>query len=55
MDSAFHHRVTTFVLMGSFVVATMLVTNYVIRTWSYKHSQDEGILGKVATGYLYNS
>jgi len=55
MDTVFHHRVTSFVLMGSFVVATMLLTNYVARTWSYKHSQDEGIVGKFATGYLYNS
>lgn len=55
MDQVFHHRFTSFVLMGSFVVATMLVTGYVVRTWSYKHSSDDGILGSIANGYLSNA
>lgn len=52
MDQVFHHRFTTFVLMGSFVVATMIVYGYVVRTWAYDHSNDQGTLGDIATGIL---
>jgi len=52
MESVFHHRVTSFVLMASFVVGTMIVWGYVGRTWAYKHSNDAGVLGDVASGIL---
>lgn len=52
MDGVFHHRATSFILMGSFVVATMIVWGYVGRTWSYAHSNDQGTLGEIARGIL---
>lgn len=52
MDEVFHSRFTSFVLLGTFVVTTMIVFGYVGRTWSYKHSQDDGAFGNVARGIL---
>lgn len=52
MDAVFHHRATSFILMGSFVVATMIVYGYVARTWAFSHTQDDGVLGDIATGIL---
>lgn len=52
MNDVFHSRFTSFVLLGTFVVSTMVVFGYVGRTWSYKHSQDAGTVGSIARGIL---
>jgi len=52
MDEVFHSRFTSFVLLGTFVVGTMIVYGYIARTWSYKHSQDDGTMGDIARGIL---
>jgi hypothetical protein len=53
--NVFHHRATSYILMGSFVVATMIVYGYVARTWAYKHANDSGTMGDIATGILFTS
>jgi hypothetical protein len=55
MDDVFHSRASAYVLMGTFVIATMIVYGAVARPWAYKRVNDQGALGAIARGIVVNT
>jgi hypothetical protein len=45
-----HHRFISATLAFSGIVAVVIVTNYLGRTWGYRHQSDGGWVGTVASG-----